>query len=429
MLPILAFRVVAMTLSFGANIVTIHLLAIRGGADNYSIFAIIVSLLTAAPFADLGTAASVINATADLSANQVSATTYRKLLKRILRLDCSLACSGIALSVAAYLMGWWPHVLGHLASTKAASGTTTLVIICLSVCVPLGVGARILQGLGQSAVIPLWQIPAGPIQLLIVIAMHYAGAPAAAYALAIAVALLFSAVGIAATSARRIQPVLQRAADTADSRASSSDRVLMTAAPYFLTLLATTIAYQLDRIVLGHVSTARNVAAYSLVGQFVVPGISLVVMASQNLWPMFRTLVTHNEFSQRILLGQICRFLALGGVIATGAGLVVAELGASIAANRFEASTATITAGCIYLTIASAQQPISMLLNDRAGLWHQAACASAAAAVSFGLTIAWGRKYGAAGAFAASCVGAGACQFVPLWIRSLRISSAARVPV
>lgn len=414
---LLITRLMAMVLSFAANLYTIHLLAQRGGSTAYALFALIVSLLTAVPFADLGTAASVINATADRAAGHISRVTFVRHVRRVAMLDGGVAVLGITASGVLYLSDSWGVVLGHLAKADGASAATSLVVICLAVMVPLGIGARVLQGLGQALTTVRWQLPAGPIQIAIVLMLRASGAPAAYYALSIALATLVSAFGTAISS----YLALRRAAPPEPGSDSGRlDSLLGTAAPYFITLTASSAAYQLDRIVLSHVNTATSVAAYSLIGQFVVPGLSLLVMASQNLWPMFRSLATQGVSVRSAVLRQTATFCAAGGAVAIAAGLASGVLGPVVAAHKFSASAWAIAAGCGYLVAAAAQRPLAMLLNDRQGLWQQAAWGCAAAVVSMTLTIIWGRSFGATGAWTASLVACLTVQALPLWVFAMR---------
>jgi len=133
--------------------------------------------------------------------------------------------------------------------------------------------------------------------------------------------------------------------------------------------------------------------------------------------------------SARYLRDQVAAYSALGLLIGLPIAVAVAFLGGAISAHRFPLNTSALALGVLYLVLASAQKPFAMLLNDLPGLWAQARWGCIGAGVSVGLTVLWGRQFGAPGAYGASVVALIGAQLLPLGRRSFRKVRASTSPV
>lgn len=326
----------------------------------------------------------------------------------------------VALSLAIvattiYFTTSWRFLLGSFAGSRFAPEAVLFVFLLVALSIPLGLAGRVLQGLGKAEVSAAWGLLAAPLQLAAVYACYALRLPVAVCACACAAALWLVNPLVAFSARTRLRRVLEASSDGDDS---DSAPILGTAFPYLVTLLGATLAVQLDRVVLAHVGSARDVAEYSLLAQFVVPALSVIVLGSQNLWPRYRHQLSAGELTQSQLVRHVVTF-GLVGLAAIGAiGLFLRFAGGLISGNTITVTFSCIMWGGAYLLLASIGRPISMLLSDTEGLWWQAVASIVGGIVSLSLTVYLGARWGASGAFAATALAIATTQTLPLLYRT-----------
>lgn len=412
-------RVGGMSLGFVANVVTIRILTSNYEPQNYVLFALITSVLLAVPFADLGTGANVVNMTADYASGLVSRSQYFISIKRILWLDIALGALGVAGAFVVLTLGSWSPVLGPFADSGSARLSLTLVVAGMGVMIPIGLGARVLQGLGKAEIGATWGFLAGPVQLICVGVLAGLGISAAFYPLAILLATLATNIGMVWSACKLLGDM--RPSEQSKASEARRDRLIATSAPYLIILVSSAAAFQLDRVILIHVSTGAAVASYSIIAMFVVPALALLVATSQNLWPVFRQKIVIGTMSVSWFRGQVLLYLALSMALAGLTMFAVLVLGGTISSGQVDVGIPTLLAASAYLVFAGAMRPVTMLLSTPEGLWAQAGCGLLSALVSVALTVLLGRSFGASGAFLASGIATIGLQLVPLFVYAERM--------
>lgn len=414
-LPTIWLRAISLSLGFVANVIIIRLLVKMGGPAQYAVFALIMSLLAWLPFADLGLGAGIINDTADLDGGRMGRATYVKKFRRTARTLLIVAFSVVIVATVIYLATSWRFLLGTLASSRFGPEGVLFAFVLVALSIPLGLAGRVLQGLGKAEVGAAWGLLAAPLQLAAVYVCYALHLPVAVCACACAAALWLVNPLVAISARTRLRPVL---AASPEGDGSEPAPLFGTAFPYLVTLLGATLSVQLDRVILAHVGSASDVAEYSLLAQFVVPALSVIVLGSQNLWPRYRHQLSRGELSQSQLVRHVVAFGLFGLAATLVIGLFLRVAGGFITGHTITVTFTCLMWGGAYLLLSSIGRPISMLLSDSEGLWWQAVASIVGGVVSLSLTVYLGARWGASGAFAATALAVAATQTVPLLYRT-----------
>lgn len=416
-------RIAAMAFGFLANAVAIRAITSGSGQNGFALYALIISVSVALPFADLGTGAAVVNATADYAAGLLSRAHFRAFLHRALAFNAASATSLLGLAVVLYRWRSWGFVLGDFSANDSAQLTVSAVVAVLALCVPLSVGARVLQGLGLSGLMAMWGLATPLMQLTGVLILSVSMAGPASFAWALVTATLLTSLGLASSAWRRLSRL--KPEPTPDQHRQANLRSLVyQSLPYLLTLASSAVAFQSQRIVLINVSSPAAVAEYSLVAQFVIPAVALLVFASQNLWSNFRRAMHTGGLSATVLRRQIWLFGSLGFVLAIGTTGAEVLFARPISSGEVQLSASAVSLGAIFVLLNGVYRPLAMMLSTTQGLWAQGASGVAAAGISLTLTMLLGSKFGAAGAFAAGAIALMLGMVLPLGYFATRLVSA-----
>lgn len=405
---------VALPITAAATLTTAWLVTRYTGEARYGFVALLGATFQLLAFADLGLGAGVVNAVATRDTRPDG---VRRALATTARTIRALGCVALVLLVVTWLgavLRWWAPLLGVPADLAGnASLFVALALTPFLISLPLGVGARILVGLGRNAEVAILAI-AGPV-VAVVLTAALIGLKANPLALAVA-----QSTGVLAVAAITMWRSLRRwgvgAGELLAYPAAGSDQLINTAAPFLVISICMPIAMQSDRLVLAHVSTPAELASHALAMQFYTPVFSVVSVAAVALWPMYRA---HPEQAARLWRNSLIILGGSGIVVGALFAVCAGPMGRFISGDRVTVGPLLALAFALLILVGAVHQPSGMLLTTPQGLRVQAAATTAMLVVNLALSIILARRLGAAGPVLASAISMAVCQVGPclFWAR------------
>lgn len=396
---IASLRTASMAIGFILNLTVTRLIISNYGVADFALFSIIVSLLAALPFADLGLGAGVVNSTSDFLAGRASRDVYICVLSRTLQI---LALVGAAITLAALLLGMgdvWPALLGTSSDT-ATNLVSSIAVVCLAAAVPLGCGTRILQGAGLTHLAVSLSFFGSATQALGIAACMVWARSGAFYALGPAAAVLVVNAATFAVALRKVGVTLRSLFGPRNPSVHlvGDHRLWRSAVPYLMVTVGVALTLQWQRIILSHVSEPHEVAAYSFAAQFTTAIMSVITMASLNMWSSYR----QTSPSPRKIINDVGLFGAVGLCLGAGGSAAIYLALPWAGDGQLSVGPALYIASAGLVLTWAVSRPGILYLNFPEGLWFQAWWSMACLGVSLALTIYLGNAWGAGGAVGAN---------------------------
>ena len=414
-------RLLVLPVSALLGIVVTRLVIDEYGTDAFAQYGLLVGIGALLPFTDLGMSAAVMNAVG-ASDDAARDDRVRRVLTTALRV---LLCSAAVLTALAALvtvLGLWPTLLGDGLLPGSGPEVAFCCFVLIALAMPLGVGQRLLAGLGRNhlsiAVLGL-QTPLVLGALLLLMWLDVPIGPAVA-TLAFGATLLLS-LACTLLAGRVLRPLLGQAVRAVPRvRSVPGARVGDVAWPTLVQMIALPIAMQTDRLVLSHHADSGALAEYNLASQMFTPIWALVSAAGVTLWPVFARARARGEDSSPVPMAW-----AFGG-LGAAMGLVVALLSPFLAelasGGRIELPLPLVVSFAVLMTLQALKYPLGMYMTDAVGLRFQAAMLVAVLPLNVGLSWYLAGTLGAAGPVIGSAVGVGLSQVVAnfLFVRHRR---------
>lgn len=424
-------RFLVMPVTALLGIVATRLILDSYGQLAYVQYGLLVGLAGLLPFADLGLSAVVMNAVAQ-SPDVRADDELRRTLLASLRLLLISGAVIVLISAALTLAGAWPSLLGQGLMPRTGPWVAGACLALVGVGLPLGIGQRILTGLGKNHLTIIVTGIQSPLVLLALWIAVLADLPAGPVLGVLPyVAILLLSLVLTVLSGRLVGPTLASAATRVLSRDKGA-KVGHVAWPMLVVMIATPLAMQTDRIVLSHVSEVGELAEYSLAAQMFIPIWALTNAAGLALWPVFaRDRATGEETSPT-------RYGVVFGVIAATAAVAVSLASPWLArlasGGQIELGLDVLIAFSVLQILQAAKYPFGVYLTDAPGLRFQVWMVLAMLPVNLILSIVLARQYGAVGPLVGSAVGVLIFQLLANWwyagrvLRRRRAEAAAAPP-
>ncbi len=411
-----AYRSISLVLGAASGTLSAFVIVEKFGASGFAIFALLSALLTMLPFADLGLGVAVLNASSDCSAGRISNHAFEKSFSSVRALLTKIALTLIAADLAVAVTIGWPSVLG-LPQDPATNVACGAVLALLAVSIPLGTGARALQGSGKMHLVtkvailnPLLQIACViPVALIATSASQLAVLPAVAFLL---VALLTDRLG-RRQAGGRLKFFCFSGASGFHVKA-----VVGQSASFLVISIGLTVGLQFQRILVSHLSTASALAEYSLIMQYLLPTMSVIGVIAQALWPTYRSRIGYmgeGDLGRHVLIFGLLGFF--GGALLVVSVTVVSRW---LLSGAVAVSLGTCLCAVPYLIAFALHQPSAMLLTSKGGLLGQAVLVTVMAGLSVGLTLALVPRYGVGGALVALSLSIFLAQLWPTFLAARR---------
>lgn len=387
------------------------------GVEAYAQYGLLVALPALMPFVDLGLAAVVVNAVAG-SPDPRNDERVRRTLTSAFRLLLPSAAVIVVVAVSIEALGLWPALLGDgLMPGGERVATVCLVIFALTV--PLGLGTRVLVGLGRNPLRIVLAALTSPLVLGSVLLSAQLGGGSGEW-LAVfsfgATAVVFALSLVVAGALLRPQMV-RAARDILHPRRAPGVRVLDTAWPMLVQLTALPVAMQSGRVLLSHVGSTEELAQYNLGSQLFNIAAGAVATAGLALWPHFTRARSEAVVASPF---RACGVFAAGGLaLAGGVAVLVPFLVPLVTDDAFSLPLGLSLAFVVFVVAQAVKYPLGMYMTDAAGLRFQVLPVLAMIPLSLGLAWALTDRLGAVAPVVATTLAVVLCQVVPnfYWVR------------
>lgn len=414
-------RVLVLPVGAVVGLVITRLVITHYGEAAYGQYGLLVGIGNLLPFADLGLSAAIMNAVA--SAKDPSTDRdVRLTLVSVFRL---LTASALLIAIAAVLitlLGGWRSILGDGLTAETGPLAAGLCLALIGLAVPVGVGQRILTGLGRNHVTIGLNALNRPLVLLVLAGLVAAGVPFGGYvSVLVYAAALVLAVAATVLAARQIRPAVGRAIrDAARLRTVAGGKVFDVAWPMLLQMVALPIAMQSDRIVISHLSVLPQLNAYNFATQLYTPIAAVTSAAGITLWSRFARERAGIDSSGTSPSRMAVIFATLSGIAVLGMSILTPVLSDLATDGRVHLSLLLMISFGVLIVARGANQPLGMYLTDAAGLRFQAIMIVIMLPLNLGLSIVLSGPLGASGPTLGSAAGVLLCQVIPNWLYVIR---------
>lgn len=418
-------RLLVLPVSAVLGIVITRVLIEEYGTAAYAQYGLLIGIGALLPFTDLGMSAAVMNAVAGAPDPSRDEQVRRTLLTAIRALICSMLVLA-AVAVGISLLGLWPTLLGAGLVSGAGPAVAAGCVLLIALAIPLGIGHRMLIGLGRNHVAVLVQGLQTPVVLLLLLSLVWTGTAAGSAFPLVPYAVTFGLAGVCTwLAARRLRPALGAAVrDAPFVRSRTGAPVFGVAWPMLVQLIAVPLAMQSDRLVLSHLRGTEALVEYNLAAQMFTPIWAVVNAAGFALWPVFARARARGAQTSPFPMA-----LAFAGA-ATVVGLTIAVASPWLAdlatGGAVTLGTALVGWFVVLMVVQAAKFPLGMFLTDARGLRFQALMITLMLPLNLGVSVALTGPLGAAGPVLGSVLGVLMFELVAnAWFVRRRLAGAA----
>jgi O-antigen/teichoic acid export membrane protein len=382
------------------------------GVHEFTMYALVMSVMALIPLGNLGVGASVTQAIASKGADDEHSVRTTLTAARVL----SVSTLGLAL-VSALLgaAGLWPTLLGD---ASGANTMTALALVIFAVSFVPGLAQSVLLGANRNHLSLVAGSFLAPFSLLMVVGLIVLDLDGRMLVLVPALSLLLVNLMAMALSSKLVRfPWVRILREIPRRRRYPGVRIRSLSGPMLITSLCVPIAFCGDRIVLSHVSTEEAVANYSVVLQLCAPILALIIAAAQPLWPMYTQARIQGERGPE--LNKI--FLAFGGAaLVCGVGLVALAdpVGRFIGGDKINLGYFLPLMAALVMCLLAIAYPLSMSLVDPAGARFVAVCSVITVPANLALSIWLSGSMGAPGPLVSLVIVSLTVQIIPTLLYS-----------
>lgn len=408
-------RGLVLPITGAATILSSRLVVDATGAVGFAWFSLLITLPLLIPISDFGIAAVLTDV---IAKHGPGSRAFRDVYSRAMRSLCLISVAAVGAGVVLSVNGLWSQLLGLPSGVETEIACLALTI-SMALGIPLGAGQRVLLGLGRQSTSTLILGGGGFLSLGLVWILHQgAQNNFGVYGVAYALGPLVAQTSVAVLAWRAVRQTTMEG----DSLARVPRvRIHRVAIPMAVISVALPLAYQSDRVVLAHVSTAREVAEYSLVAILYGPLLSIIAVGGQTLWPLFLRR-THFDARQSLYKQANIIFFVLGAVLACALVLLGPVISGFVSSehDKIDARTSTYVLFGLILVMFAAHTTNGMLLMDEAGRRMQALGSTSLLLVKVPLSFFLAPSFGADGVLAATLLAAIPCLVLPAAVTARR---------
>lgn len=401
-----------------AAALTTFLIVDSRGAAAYGYVMLVGLLFQLIPFADLGMGAAVTTTVALSGRSEPDQERSDKTIRAAFWLLVASGCVVVLLALVLSAGSAWGHLL-QLPTELVEDAQWSLLItfVPFAVSLPLGIGQRMLLGLGKNHYVNMISVGGPIIALGATWLLLHANAPSLYLAVATPLGVLLVSALCFVVAVRRYQRPLRGLLNPSGIERRTVLEVWHSAGPMLVISIAVPIALQSDRLVLSWVSNGHALASYSVGAQFYTPTFSLISTAAVALWPIFSRETT-NALRQwrRALLVLVGIGTLAGGLYV----LLIRPVASLVTKSEVPVDLPLAVAFGVLIVVMAAHQPSAMMLTTPPGLRFQAVCVVLMLLVNLPLSVYLASFMGAPGPIWASVISAALVQLLPIGVRAAR---------
>jgi len=395
---------VSKAVSLLASLVSVPLTYRYLGAERYGIWMVLISIIGAMSFADLGIGNGLVNAISEAYGRD-----DRKLAKEhvssALALMSAIAVVFSLIGTVAYPFLPWLRLFNVKSDVVASEGAQAFLVLYASfiVNIPLGVITRAQSGIQKGYIAQVVNSIGGVASLcFILLVIHFRGSLAWLVFASVGtgiIAMLFNG-WILFSEFPWLLPSFHAI------RGNSAKKIFRLGLLFFVLQCAFTFAFTSDNIVIAQVLGAAAVATYSVPQKFFSFVAAIVNMAVGPFWPAYGEAIARGDvrWVRRVFWASLWFVLAVSLPLCTllataGPWILKVAVGKS-----FHAPTDLMIVLSVWGVVSSVAVVMSVLLNGAGVLKQQAALAVVAAASNLALSIFLTKRLGVIGVCLASIV-------------------------
>jgi O-antigen/teichoic acid export membrane protein len=380
-----------------AGLITVPLTFRYLGPERYGLWMVMVSMIGAMGFADLGIGNGLVNTISEAHGKDDHSLAREYISSAFVMLSAIAALLAIA-AVIAYPFLPWMRLFNVKSAAVAAEGSRAIIVLYawFVISIPLGVVGHVQWGLQRGFVSQAVSTVgglAGLAMILVVVALHGS-----------LVWLVFgSTVGsISSMSANswvlfRSDPWLLPSFRA--FRFSAAKKILNLGLLFFVLQCAVVVSYTSDNIVIAQVMGAAAVAAYAVPQKLFNPVSQVFGMAVAPLWPAYGEAIARGDVAwvKRTFRGALK--LALGITIPSCTLLALAGpwILRVFFGKALHAPMSLLIVLAVWGVVSAVSATCSIFLNAAGALRIQAIFAVICSSLNLGISIVLTRKYGVIG--------------------------------
>jgi O-antigen/teichoic acid export membrane protein len=408
-------RIVGIPVTAILGLLNTGLVIAHTGSVLYGTVSTIATLGTLLPFADLGVGAAVTTAVAIGSTDVQHRPTVAATIRTAFFALCAVMLAGLTLSWCAALFGWWDMALSRSFSEEER----VVISIALSlffICLPFGLGSRILTGLGKNHIAVLLNLSGTAFALLFTLGLIGFQATPVSFAISSFFGTLCCNVIVAVCALHLLRRAGYGLLKTGPDRAVQpfrNVRLLSGSGWMLIVMIGLPIGLETGRIVLSHTSSAAELSRFALGAQLYALAWSVITTAGGALWTVFAKQRRESAENLRLWRQMVAVFGCLG--LAGGAGLIVLGpwLGEFISGGRVAVSPVQMAMFAALLLVQCVHLPAGVLLTVPNELRWQAACVVVMAVLSVVISIVATPTFGGPAVTAGAVIGILLAQILP----------------
>jgi O-antigen/teichoic acid export membrane protein len=388
---------VAKAISLLTSLVTVPLTYRYLGPERYGIWMVLISIIAAMGFADLGIGNGLMNAISEAYGKDDRRLAREHVTSALALMLCIAAVLAVAGAVG-YPFLPWMRMLNVKSTAAAAEGAKAFLVLYASfvLSIPLGVVGRAQAGLQKgyssqivSAIGSILSLGA----ILIVISLH-------ANLVWLVSALVFA--GLVASLFNgwilfRAHPWLLPSWHAYS--ATSAHKIFKLGIMFFVLQCAFALSFTSDNIVIDQIMGAAAVALYAVPQKLFGFVSSVVSMAINPLWPAYGEAIARGDVAwvRRAFFGSLWLVLAITVPVCTALVLAGPWILRVAVGKTFHAPMSLLVVLALWGVVSAVSTAISMLLNGAGVLKLQSITAVIASLCNLALSIYFTRRLGVAG--------------------------------
>ena len=395
----------------------VSFLTIRSiGVEAYATVGLLVGLQALFGFSNLGTSAVVSSAAGEslsLGVEHLARVCVSAIRITILSGGILVSLSGVLA-----LLGFWPAILG-IGDPQLLTLGALVATVAVALLQPLSQGGLILMATGHTMSATVLMVVTSLVTLALVICAALGHAPAIVFVICPYLAQTGVAFLTCLLGARMVGFSMRTLMASVMDRNYRGAQIKHEATPALVMWVLLPLAYQTDRLLISHLSTADQLASYNLAAQIFASLLSIVAIGSASLWGHYSNARVTATLPKASAFVRLSLALAAIGAILGILYIIATPFAVSlISSHQVQVSILTLLCFGFLLVVQSFHYPSAMLQTDKAGLRFNALAVAVMTVINLTLGLILTGPLGAAGPVLASAIALTFGLALPSFIRA-----------